>query len=145
MKIFKNYQISQKFCIKVCFDNTHTPNHTKPNQTIQNQTKPNITVMTITQSFFNIETSNFHQKIVLTIPTHQTIQNQTKLYKTKPNITIMTITQSFFNIETSNFDQKFVLTIHTHQTIKTKPNHTKLNQTKYHYNDHNSVNLQARS
>ena len=39
----------------------------------------------ITQSFFNIETSNFHQKFVLTIPTHQSIQNQTKPYKTKPN------------------------------------------------------------
>ena len=48
-----------KFSPKICFDNTHTPNHTKPNQTIQNQTKPNITIMTITQSICKLEASDF--------------------------------------------------------------------------------------
>ena len=70
----------------VYLDNSHTPiikNQIEPN--MPNQTKPDININTITQSFFNIETSNFHQKFVLTIATHQTIQNQTKPYKTKPN------------------------------------------------------------
>ena len=48
-----------RFYMIVDLDNTHTPYHTKLNQTIPNQTKPNITQMVISQSFFKLEVRNF--------------------------------------------------------------------------------------